>query len=79
MPYVHLANGDVKQLSHDDLQRAFELSGSPRAYRENGTEHTVIGVYPDEVEYEMSEAEKGDAAESAQYAEWKRSRNEVSE
>jgi hypothetical protein len=76
MPFVHLANGDVKHHTQEELDSLFNELGHSRAYRDNGVESQVIGVYPDDVEYEQSEDEKGRNAEKAEYEEWKRSRNE---
>jgi hypothetical protein len=79
MPYVHLANGDVVTLTNDELNDAFADQGHTRAYRKDGKEHTVIGIYPDEVEYDRSEDEKAKDAEDAQYQEWKASRNQATD
>lgn len=79
MPYVHLANGDVKTLDAKEMEEAFGEIGHQRAYRENGVEHQVIGIYPDSVEYDQSEDEKARDAENAQYQEWKRTRNAPAE
>jgi hypothetical protein len=76
MPYVHLANGDVKTHTQDELDKIFGEAGHSRAYRDNGVESQVIGIYPDDVEYEMDDDEKGRNAERAEFEEWKRSQNE---
>lgn len=81
MPYVHLANGDVKHLSAKELEKSQAESGSPHAFREGGMEHTVIGIYPDEVEHPESEevlAEKAEQekADRAEFEEWKRNQQQ---
>jgi hypothetical protein len=76
MPFVHLANGDVKHHSQEELDDLFGQVGHSRAYRDNGVESQVIGIYPDDVEYERDDDEKGRDAEKAEFAEWKRNRNE---
>ena len=53
MPYVHLANGDVRHMNAKEFTNAFG-DETPRAFRDNGVEHHIIGVYPDEVEYDQS-------------------------
>lgn len=55
MPYVHLANGDVKELTQDEMVEAFG-DGTPMAFRDGGKEYAVIGVYPDAVEVEETPA-----------------------
>lgn len=76
MPYVHLANGDVYRLTAEELAASQEESGTPLAFRKNGMEHAVIGVYPDEVEHEPSAEQKAlnakkDAEEKAAFEEWR--------
>jgi hypothetical protein len=76
MPYVHLANGDVKQV---DAKVFADVFGDepPRVFRDNGVEHVVIGVYPDEVEYDTSvdEATQKENDDRAEYEEWKSKRD----
>lgn len=76
MAYVHLANGDVRKLNADELKQAFG-DESPRVFRDNGTEHHVIGVYPDEVEYDTSvdEATKKENDDRAEFEDWKSKRD----
>lgn len=50
MPYVHLANGDVIQLTKKELDASQRESGTPNAFHRDGFQHHVIGVFPDEVE-----------------------------
>ncbi len=76
MPYVHLANGDVEKVTEKELLKNLEESGTPRAYRKGGMEHFVIGVYPDEVEHPLSEADQAavtakENAEKAEFDKWK--------
>lgn len=80
MPYVHLANGDVHKLTTDELVKSQEESGTANAYRKDGMEHTVIGVYPDEVEHEpsaekKSENAKKEAEEKKAFDEWRASQH----
>lgn len=79
MPYVHLANGDVVHHTDKELAQVFGDSGHQRAYRQNGVEHTVIGVYPDEVEYQQTDDEKADAEDRREFEEYKRNRDERAE
>ena len=76
MPYVHLANGDVKKFDAKEFATAFG-DESPRVYRDNGVEHHVIGVYPDEVEYDTSvdEATQKDNDDRAEFEEFKAKRD----
>jgi hypothetical protein len=76
MPYVHLANGDVRKLNADELTKAFG-DESPRVLRDNGTEYHVIGVYPDEVEYDTSvdEATQRENDDRAEFEAWKAEKN----
>jgi hypothetical protein len=81
MPYVHLANGSVLKVTQKELLASQAESGTPNAYRMDGNEHTVIGVYPDEVEHGLSEeqqAEKNekDAKDKAEFAEWQNKKNQ---
>lgn len=76
MPYVHLANGDVKQFDVKEYAKTF--GDEPvRTFRDNGTEHHVIGVYPDEVEYDttVSDAEQKANDDRAEYEAWKSERD----
>jgi len=76
MPYVHLANGDVKHFDAEEFVKAFG-DGAQTHYRENGVEHHVIGVYPDEVEYDQSvEAENQQLADDrAEFEAWREKRD----
>lgn len=65
MPYLQLANGETKKLDNDQLKEMFG-DESPRVYRDSGTEHVIVGVYPDEVKYEMTPEEKTAKAERKQ-------------
>lgn len=65
MPYLQLANGETKKLDNDQLKEMFG-DESPRVYRDSGTEHMIVGVYPDEVKYEMTPEEKTAKAERKQ-------------
>jgi len=76
MPYVHLANGDVKEFNAKEFVATF--GDEPvRVFRDNGVEHHVIGVYPDSVEYDTSvdEATQKENDDRADYEEWKRNRD----
>jgi len=77
MPYIHLANGDVEKVTEKELTASVETSGSPLAYRKNGMEYYVIGVYPDEYEHPLSEDDQAvitekENEEKAAFEEWKR-------
>jgi len=76
MSYVHLANGDVRKLNAEEFTQAFG-DEPPRVFRDNGTEHHVIGVYPDEVEYDTSvdEATQKENDERAEFEAWKAEKN----
>ena len=74
MTYVHLANGEVKQMDDKEFSKAFG-DDVPRVFRDNGQEHTVIGVYPDEVEYDQTDDEKAANAENEEFQQWKRDRD----
>lgn len=76
MPYVHLANGDVRKLDANELKQAFG-DEPPHHLRDNGVEHHVIGVYPDEVEYDTSEDEatQKDNDDRAEFEAWKAERD----
>lgn len=76
MPYVHLANGDVHKLTAKELATSQEESGSPNAFRKDGKEHQVIGVYADEVEHPESEEAateraKQEAADREEFENWR--------
>lgn len=75
MPYVHLANGDVLTVDQKELDE-LTANSAPGTVHKNGTQHKVIGVYPDDVEIEQTEDEKAKDAENRQFAEWKASRDE---
>ena len=83
MTYVHLANGEVKQIDDKEFTKRFG-DEPPRFFRDNGKEHQIIGVYPDEVEYDDSDEkdeadrqrqERESEEDRAQFAEWKRNRD----
>lgn len=76
MPYVHLANGDVKQFDAKEMVTAFG-DDTPRVYRDSGTEHHVIGVYPDSVEYDTSvdEATQKENDDRAEFEAFKANRD----
>lgn len=78
MPYVHLANGDVKQLDAKEMAKAFG-DDTPRVFRDNGVEHHVIGIYPDEVEYDTSvhETQQRENDDRAEYEAWKAERDKA--
>jgi hypothetical protein len=80
MPYVHLANGDVQHLNAAEYAKVFG-NETPKAFRDNGTEHVVIGVYPDEVEYDTSvdEATQKAADDHAEFDAWKAERDRNAE
>lgn len=82
MPYVHLANGEHRKLTPDEFAKAFG-DDVPRTLRDNGTEHHVVGVYPEEVEYDTSvdEAIQKENDDRAEFEAWKadRERAEVKE
>lgn len=75
MAYVHLADGSTKHLNEDEYTKAFG-DEPPRVYRNSGKEHMVVGVYPDEVEYEMTPEEKTVKREKKQAKKDKRDRKE---
>lgn len=62
MPFVHLANGDVKHLDNDELNDRYG-NETPRTYRDSGVESAIIGIYPDDVEYEEEKAEEDNSAD----------------
>lgn len=55
MPYVHLANGDVKQVSQEELDDRYG-DETPKVFRDGGKESAIIGIYSDDVEYEDESA-----------------------
>ena len=57
MPYVHLANGTIKQLTDDEMQETFG-DESPRVFRDGNIEYTIVGIYPDGVEMPKEEKEE---------------------
>lgn len=65
MPYLQLGNGETKKLSNDEIAKMFG-DEPPRVYRTDGVEHMIIGIHPDEVEYEMTAEEKTSSKEAAQ-------------
>ena len=77
MPQIHLANGEVLQLSDKEWKAAQEESGTPNAYHKDGKGSHVIGIYPDDYEYDQTDAEKDEAADRAEYEEWKRNRANI--
>ena len=67
MPYVHLANGEVVDMTDDELVKSQEESGTPSAFHRDGMQYQVIGVYPKEVEHALSpEAQKEKDAKDAE-------------
>lgn len=66
MPYVHLANGEHRKVDEKTLAAIRDASGNATHLRDAGTEHFIVGVYPDEVEYEMSDEEKATVAENGE-------------
>jgi hypothetical protein len=48
--YVHLANGEIRKVTAKALGKSRDESGTQHAFNENGVQHTVIGVYPKEVQ-----------------------------
>lgn len=76
MPYVHLANGDVRQLDTKEMTATFG-DERPSVLRDNGIEHHIIGVYPDEVEYDTSVDDATQKAndDRAEYEDWKAKRD----
>ena len=76
MTYVHLANGEVKHFDAKELASTFG-DEPPRVFRDNGTEHHVIGVYPDEVEYdnEPDIAAENEQKDRAEFDAWKAERD----
>lgn len=54
MPYVHLANGDVLDLSDQEWADAQKESNTPSAFHRDGLQYTVIGVFPKEVEHPLN-------------------------
>lgn len=80
MAYVHLANGDVRKMTEKQLAAARDEAGNQTHLRDNGIEHHIIGVYPEETPYEreLSEEEKSartaaEVKERAEYEEWRAS------
>ncbi len=76
MPYIHLANGDVVKVTKEELVQSRVEAGAHNAYRQDGMEHYVIGVYPDEVQHPLSQKQldekaKQDAIEKAAFDKWK--------
>lgn len=49
MPFVHLANGDVVHHTQDELDERFG-NETPTAYRKDGKESGIIGIYADDVD-----------------------------
>ena len=56
MPYLHLANGETKQLTDEEMRETFG-DEPPMVYKDGNTEYTIIGVYPDGVELEKEKTE----------------------
>lgn len=65
MPYIHLANGETKQIDNDEMKDRFG-DEPPRVYVENDTEMTIIGIYPDDVKLEKKEGDKGKKEEKTE-------------
>ena len=75
--YVHLANGQVREVENDDW---INESGTPNAFREGGMEFQVTGVYPKEVEHPASpevqaQKDKEDEANRAEFDKWRDAQN----
>lgn len=64
MPYLQLGNGQTKKLSNDEITEMYG-DESPRVYRADGVEHMIVGIHPDEVEYQMTPEEKATSKEAA--------------
>lgn len=73
MPYVHLANGEVLTLKQKELDEQVGNS-APNTLHRNGTQHQVIGIYPDDVELTRNEDEETADKDKAEFEEWKASR-----
>ena len=75
MTYVHLSNGQVREVENDDW---ISESGTPNAFREGGMEFVVTGVYPKEVEHPASpevqaQKNKEDEENRAEFDKWRES------
>lgn len=88
MPFVHLANGEILDLTDEEWQQEQEKSGTPNAVHRDGKGSHVIGVYQGDYEYDDT-SEKAAADKRAQdaedekdreeFAEWKRNRDDNAE
>lgn len=56
MPFVHLANGDVIHHTQKELDDIYG-DDVPNAYRKDGKESGIIGIYADDVELPKDERE----------------------
>jgi hypothetical protein len=80
MPYVHLANGDVKKVTEKELNQNHEDSGSTQVFRMDGMEHHIIGVYPEEYEHPetdeaKAERQKQEDSDRAEFENWRANRD----
>lgn len=78
MPFVHLANGEVLDLTDEEWQDAQTKSGTPNAIHRDGKGSHVIGVYQGDYEYDDTN-EKADAEKRAQDARDEKDRAEFEE
>jgi hypothetical protein len=63
MPFVHLANGDVKHHTQEELDDRYG-DETPKVYRDGGVESAVIGIYPDDVEFEDEASDDDETADN---------------
>lgn len=80
MPFIHLSNGDVEALNDTQWAVAQVTSGTANAFRKDGLEYQVIGVYADAVEHPLSEEELAVIAakeneQKAAFEKWQTSQN----
>jgi hypothetical protein len=75
MPFVHLANGEVLDLSDKEWKAAQEESNTPNAFHKDGHGSHVIGVYPSDYDYEQTEEDVTEQEDRAAFEDWKRNRN----
>lgn len=76
MPFIHLSDGSVEVLTDTQWADAQIKSGTPTAYRKDGLEYQVIGVYADAVEHPLSAEEQTEidakvASDKAEFAAWR--------
>lgn len=48
MPFVHLANGAVKHLTAEEMEKEFG-DEPPRVMEDSGVQYAIVGIYPDGV------------------------------